>query len=192
VAHHWSAAQVRAYRLADNKLGSMSQWDSRALAIELAAIIEFDETPIEILGWDTAEIDVILADGELEDSGSSADPADEQIEPSPKPTSRSGDLWMLGKHRLLCGSSLEAECWSRLMGGETGAMLLSDPPFNVSISGHVCGLGKIQHREFAMATGEMTKAEFTAFLSTFLAAAKPHLKDGAIAECSWTTAISRN
>ncbi len=62
VASHWSAAQVRSYRLADNRLAELATWDSEALAIELAAIIEFDETPIEILGWETAEIDLMVDD----------------------------------------------------------------------------------------------------------------------------------
>jgi 16S rRNA G966 N2-methylase RsmD len=181
VAHHWSAAQVRAYRLADNKLASMGQWDTRTLAVELAAIIEFDETPIEILGWDTAEIDVILEDAELEqDSGAGSDPADEQPEPPTDPVSRTGDLWLLGPHRLLCGSSLDTGNWSLLLDSQTAAMVFTDPPYNVPVSGHVCGLGKVQHDEFAMASGEMTPFEFTAFLADFLGKMLPHLKDGAV------------
>jgi len=177
VAHHWSAAQVRAYRLADNRLAELARWDDEALAIELAAIIEFDETPIEILGWETAEIDLII-DGSQ--ATASADPADEQIVPPADPVSQPGDLWILGSHRLLCGSSLEAHSWTRLLANEIAAMAFTDPPYNVPVSGHVCGLGKVSHAEFAMASGEMSKTEFTAFLTQFVSRMTPHLKDGAI------------
>lgn len=177
VAHHWRPAQVRAYRLADNRLAELASWDEEMLAIELAAVLEFDDVPVEILGWETAEIDVIL-DGAAEPE--KADPADEQVAPPSNPVARAGDLWMLGAHRLYCGSSLDAESWSTLLGGETAAMAFTDPPYNVPVSGHVSGLGKVSHAEFAMASGEMTKAEFTGFLTTFIAQMLPHLKDGAV------------
>lgn len=180
VAHHWSAAQVRAYRLADNKLATLAEWNKEALAIELASIIELDETPIEILGWDTGEIDLILEEASDSSGSGSADPADEQIQPPVNPVTRTGDLWLLGQHQLLCGSSLEAACWARLMGDDIAAMVFTDPPYNVPVSGHVCGLGKISHAEFAMASGEMSKAEFTAFLAEFIGRMLPHLKDGAV------------
>lgn len=180
VAQQWSAAQVRSYRLADNRLAEHGVWDSKALAIELAVIIEFDESPVEILGWETAEIDLLLDEDFGPADESSADPADDQIEPPAKPVSRTGDLWLLGEHRLLCGSSLDASHWSTLLEDKAAAMAFTDPPYNVPVSGHVCGLGKVSHAEFAMASGEMTKTEFTAFLSEFIAAMLPHCKDGAV------------
>lgn len=180
VAHHWSAAQVRAYRLADNRLAEHATWDREALAMELAAIIEFDETPIEVLGWDTGEIDLILDEaGETEDSN---DPADEQIEPPASPASRTGDLWLLGKHRLFCGSSLDENSWALLLGDEVAAMAFTDPPYNVKVSGHICGLGKVSHAEFAMASGEMSKAEFTEFLTEFIGRMTAQLRDGAVVD----------
>ena len=177
VAHHWSQAQVRAYRLADNRLAELSKWDGEALAIELSALIELDESPIEILGWDTGEIDLILADS-ASDAGS--DPADEQFELPANAVTRAGDLWLIGEHRLVCGSSLDAASWSKLLGDAIAAMAFTDPPYNVPVSGHVCGLGKTSHAEFAMASGEMSKAEFTAFLGDFIRKMLPHLKDGAV------------
>ncbi len=176
VAHHWSAAKVRAYRLADNRLAEGAKWDAETLAIELTAIIELDETPIEILGWDTGEIDVI-PDGVGDEA---SDPADEIVAPPANPIARSGDLWLLGKHRLLCGSSLEAENWARLMEDETAAMVFSDMPFNVPVNGHVSGLGKVKHEKFAQASGEMTSAEFTAFMTDAIGAMALPLKDGAV------------
>jgi DNA modification methylase len=178
VAHQWSKAQVRAYRLADNKLAELATWDADALAIELAAIIEMDETSIEILGWETAEVD-LLFDG-ANKLKTSEDEADEQVEVPAEPVTRNGDLWQLGRHRLLCASSLEAASWAQLLAGEMAAMAFTDPPYNVPVSGHVCGLGKVSHSEFAMASGEMSQAEFNAFLTSFLAVMLPNLKDGAV------------
>lgn len=173
VADHWSAAQVKAYRLADNQLARHATWDEEMLRIEISSILELDEMPIEILGWETAEIDLML-DGSEKDP----DAADEIPEPPHVAVARSGDLWLLGKHRLLCGSSLEPDNWTRLMGGQTGSMVLTDAPFNVPVNGHVSGSKR--HAEFAMASGEMTPDEFITFNETYLRNMSAHLKDGAI------------
>lgn len=178
VAGDWSKAQVRAYRLADNRLAELAIWDDELLAIELSALIEIDEVPIDLLGWETAEIDLIV-DGEGKNI-KSADPADEIPEPPAVPVSRTGDLWLLGSHRLLCASSLEAVAWQLLMDGRLGAMAFTDAPYNVPVSGHVCGLGKIQHAEFAMASGEMSRAEFTTFLSDAVKQMAGNVRDGAV------------
>lgn len=178
VADCWSAAQVRAYRLVDNRLSELAHWDDAGLAIELAELIEFDEMPIDILGWETAEIDLIIEGGS--DDEASVDPADEPVEPPTIPVSRTGDLWLLGGHRLLCGSSLEAANWSRLMGGHMADMVFTDFPYNVPMTGHVCGLGKVTHAEFAMASGEMSKAQFTDFLTEGIQAVSAHIREGAV------------
>lgn len=177
VADQWSKAQVRAYRLADNRLAELSEWNADLLAIELAAIIEFDETPLEILGWETAEIDLILDTDAKEDA---ADPADDCPELPAEPVSQLGDLWQLGQHRLFCGSSLASGNWATLMDGREAAMVFTDSPFNVRVSGHVSGLGKTSHAEFAMASGEMSKSEFTAFLSNAIGQMSACLKDGGV------------
>lgn len=178
IASNWSKAQVRAYRLADNRLAELATWDDELLAIELSALIEIDEVPIELLGWETAGIDLIV-EGDAK-SNSSADPADEIPEPPVVPVSRNGDLWLLGSHRLLCGSSLQAEAWKRLMDGSVGAMVFTDAPYNVRVSGHVCGLGKAQHADFAMASGEMSKTEFTNFLGDAIKQLTANVRDGAV------------
>jgi DNA modification methylase len=179
VACHWSPAQVKAYRLADNRLSELGKWDNKLLAAELDSIMEVGEVEIEILGWEMGEIDalqeqVVAGDG-------ADDPADVVPELSSTYASRSGDLWLLGKHRLLCGSSLETACRDELMDGKTAAMLFTDAPYNVPVGGHVCGLGAVQHAEFAMASGEMNKGQFTDFLESAVGAAARHLKDGAVA-----------
>lgn len=174
VADHWSAAQVKAYRLADNQLATHATWDERLLRIEIQSIIDLDEVSVEVMGWETAEIDVLLGNTGIDDS----DPDDDMPVEDAVVVARAGDLWLLGKHRLLCGSSLEPESWSRLMAGAQGAMVLTDAPFNVPVNGHVSGSGR--HTEFAMASGEMSEAEFMTFNETYLRNMAAHLKDGAI------------
>lgn len=80
-----------------------------------------------------------------------------------------GDLWLLGDHRLYCGSSLERSSFEALMGDERARMVFSDPPFNVKIDGHVSGLGKVSHEEFQMAAGEISRSEFTDLLTDVFA-----------------------
>lgn len=178
VPDHLSKAQVKAYRLADNRLSEGAQWDQQRLLIEFAEILAIGEVSIEVLGWETAEIDIIL--DHSADQGEECDPADESMEPPASPVSRTGDLWHLGNHRLMCGSSLDAAVWHRLLGGAQARMAFVDPPYNVPIAGHVCGLGKIQHSEFAMASGEMSRTEFVQFLVGFLDPLSKSVVDGGL------------
>jgi len=177
--HHLSPAQIKAFRLADNRLAEGAEWDQESLAAEIEEILASSEIEVESLGWSTSELDVILSDAGG-DTAAQADPADEDLPPPPRPVSCAGDLWMLGKHRLLCGSSLEREVWDVLMDGKVAVMAFTDPPYNVPVAGHVSGLGKVQHAEFAMSSGEMTKAGFTDFLAEFLGATMGRVCDGAI------------
>lgn len=171
---HMTPAQKRAYVIADNQLALNAGWDDAILALELGELgdLGFDLT---LTGFEMGEIDVLLAD-----------PADAQQEDAvPAPESgpaitQLGDLWQIGPHRLICGDSLEASTYERLMDGEKAQLVLTDPPYNVRIDGHVSGLGKQSHREFAMATGEMTEAEFTAFLKAVFGHLKAFSIDGSI------------
>jgi DNA modification methylase len=94
---------------------------------------------------------------------------------------RMGDLWQLGRHRLICGDARKADDYDRLLAGETVDLIFTDPPYNVPIDGHVCGSGRIRHREFAMGVGEMSTSSFTDFLTETLGAAAKRCRDGAIA-----------
>jgi DNA modification methylase len=162
---HLSEADKRAYVLADNKLAEKAGWDRELLAIELQGLIELDVN-IELTGFEMAEIDLILEEAQ-EASGAASEPEDQVLEPSPDPAvSRTGDLWLLGSHRLLCGDARDKAAYDHLLAGTKAEFVFTDPPYNVAIDGHVCGLGSIHHREFAMGCGEMSEAEFTAFLGT--------------------------
>ncbi|MDR6834133.1 MULTISPECIES: site-specific DNA-methyltransferase [unclassified Sphingopyxis] len=173
-----TSSQRRALRIADNKLAELGTWDLELLAIEINDIIEIGDVGLETFGFDAGEIDFLLDEstGEL----IADDPAD-AVPAIPKhPVSEAGDLWRLGEHRLLCGSSLDAANWTRLMNGEVAQMLFTDAPYNVRIQGNVSGLGKVKHEEFAQASGEMTSAEFTTFLTDAIRCAAAHLKDGSV------------
>lgn len=91
-----------------------------------------------------------------------------------------GGLWLRESYRLLCGSALDPASYQRLLGGEPVRAVWSDPPYNVPVGGHVCGLGQVKHREFATASGEMSEREFTTFLSAYLILAKAHSLPGSL------------
>jgi DNA modification methylase len=173
-------ADRRAYVIADNKLAELAGWDRDILAIELQFLQEAQFEDIEVTGFSLGEIDTIL-DEASEKRPQEPGPEDETpAKPIEGFVSRRGDLWVLGNHRLLCGDARATLDYERLLGGQLADLVVTDPPFNVEIDGHVSGLGKVKHREFAMASGEMSKREFTDFLSSFLSCAKASSKDGAI------------
>lgn len=152
-------AEKRAYMLADNKLTDNAGWDEDLLRVELEYLtsveIDFD---VDFIGFSTPEIDLLVHSDSEPDT-------EEEIIPSPDPAdavSRSGDIWALGLNRLIVGDCRDPEVIDALMDGALARMVLTDPPYNVSV-GDISGLGKIQHREFAMASGEMSRGEFTQF-----------------------------
>lgn len=157
---HLSDAERRAYVIADNKLALNAGWDKEILAIELQALVDL-EFDVELTGFSLAEIDFVLDEaGEADPDG--VDAAEDLIpEPTGQPVTRMGDLWLLGRHRLLCGDTRSALDMDRLMDGARADLVFTDPPYNVAIDGNVCGLGSVKHREFAFASGEMSQAQFT-------------------------------
>jgi DNA modification methylase len=177
---HLTAAERKAYVLADNKLALNAHWDQDLLAIELQGLIELD-FDVELTGFSLAETDFILEGAKTRDvRGTDADL--DELPPLPKrATSQPGDLWWLGHHRLICGDAQEEGCFQALMGNEKAHLVFTDPPYNVKIDGHVGGLGKTKHREFAFASGEMSVAQFTSFLTVTLSNCSAHCRDGAIA-----------
>ena len=172
---HLSASQKTALALADNKLGDMSEFDPQKLATQLAQLCSIDFN-VELTGFETAEADILL---EMPGFGI-ADPNDSIAEPDrdASPISQAGDLWQLGQHRLLVGNSLEAESYERVLDGQLADMAFVDSPYNVPIAGHVSGNSKFA--EFAMASGEMSRVEFTAFLTTYMTNLVNFSKNGSI------------
>src|SRR3954452_5056157 len=179
---HLDANQRRAYVLADNKLALNAGWDRETLAVELQALIDAD-FDVELTGFALAETEIIL-DEARERSPASADDAADEVPPLPdegRAVTQSGDVWLLGRHRLICGDAQDAAVLRLAMDGCRADLVFTDPPYNVPIDGHVCGLGRTRHREFAMAAGEMSREAFTAFLRQTLGNAAALCRDGAIA-----------
>ena len=177
---HLSETERRAYVLADNKLALNAGWDKEILAIELQALsdLNFD---VELTGFSLAEIDLVIDEaGEADPDGTDA-PEDEVVFATGTPVSRQGDLWLLGRHKLLCGDARSSIDFEALLGKEEVDLVFTDPPYNVKIDGNVCGLGSVKHREFAFASGEMSQSQFTAFLTDTLCNAASVMRDGAIA-----------
>jgi DNA modification methylase len=163
---HLSPAQRRAYVLADNKLALNAGWDREMLAIELQALVDLDFS-MDAIGFELAEVDIVLEEAHEANARATAEDQLPEVQLH-RPVSRVDDLWQLGSHRLLCANSMEQAAYVTLLGDELAEMVFTDPPYNVPIDGHVCGLGSVRHREFAMASGEMTETEYTKFLVTVL------------------------
>ena len=164
---HLSDAQAKAFTIADNRLTENSIWDDRLLAEQLKELSVLDlDFSLEATGFEMGEIDLRI---EGLNSPGESDPADDLSEPpAGPPVTRAGDLWLLGEHRVYCGSALDAQAYAALMGAERADLVFTDPPYNVPIAGNVSGLGAVRHREFEMASGEMSEAEFTNFLTQAL------------------------
>jgi DNA modification methylase len=170
---HLNETEQRVLRLAINRLGEKGEWNLDELKVEFEELI-FADAPIEVSGFTLDEIDHIVL-GEV----------DEAIEEGPLSpeasaiaVARIGDLIDLGPHRIICGSATDPETVRQLIAGDPPARLvLTDEPYNVPIAGHVTG-GR--YREFAMASGEMTDAEFLAFNEAWMAAVLPCLCDGGV------------
>lgn len=174
---HLTEAQVKAYRLADNQLTMNSGYDTELLRVELADLSSLDlDFDLDITGFELPEIEFLL-EGETPKEASADD---EAIEDDVPKRASFGDVWQLGEHKLICGDSTKVETYQNLMGEELADVILTDPPYNVKISGHVCGNGKVQHEEFAMASGEMTDAEFVAFLEAFIQHNIAFSRDGSL------------
>ncbi|WP_428056314.1 site-specific DNA-methyltransferase [Candidatus Avelusimicrobium fimicolum] len=175
---HLSAAQKKAYRIADNKLAELGTWSIENLQLEFQELEKLDlDFSLGITGFDMGDIDLILEGKEAK-----ADPKANNIPfiPDDEVVTREGDIWILGEHRIICGNSLQKETLSQLMENKKADMVFTDPPYNVKINGHVCGAGNVQHKEFKFASGEMTVEEFTQFLKTSFELLCMFSKDGSL------------
>lgn len=176
---HLNEAQRRAFAIADNKSAEGALWIEDKLAEQLEAILALEpEFEITDTGFAVGEIDLLLGQ-QLSDATEVAEAA---FDPSRVDAlCRPGDLWLLGHHRLFCGTALDIASYEILLGAERAQMLLTDPPYNIAIPGVVSGLGKVKHRNFVQASGEMRPDEFSLFLSKFMHCAKSVMNDGALA-----------
>jgi DNA modification methylase len=171
-ANHLSASERRLVRLALNRLSEKGSWNFDELKLELTELI-LEDAPIEITGFSLAEIDQIVIGEDLEvvEAGPLAPDA------NARPIAQLGDIFLLGKHSIICGNSTDPNVLKSLMSEDKARLILTDEPYNVPVAGYVTGRA---HREFLMASGEMTDAEFGAFNAAWMGASLPHVCEGGL------------
>ncbi|MGY3343522.1 MULTISPECIES: site-specific DNA-methyltransferase [unclassified Bradyrhizobium] len=173
-----SDAEKRALALADNKIAANAGWDRKLLAKELgdlASLLPDCNLTLDITGFEPADIDNLMTDF----GPSGQDTADPPCNIAEQPVSRHGDLWQAGAHRVLCGDARDEADWAALMERDRASMLVADPPYNVQIA-TTFGHRKIKHREFAVASGELSPADFADFLKSWMRLAARHSNDGSM------------
>lgn len=179
---HLSEPKKNAYRITDNRLSEIGKWNVDLLKLEFEEFEKLDlDFNLDIMGFNTTEVDIIL-DGSLTEKDKVVDEqansvpfiAEEEVVTKP------GDLWLLGKHKIVCGNSLEEDSFINLMGDKLANMIFTDPPYNVSVRKHISTNCEIKHQEFAMASGEMTSEEFNEFLEKVFMLLKEFSKDGSL------------
>jgi DNA modification methylase len=173
-----SETQKRIYVLADNRLAELSGYDRPALADELqdlASLLAAEGLDFELTGFEPAKVDSLFAD--LFDQPGDLDETLPEL--CEEVVSRPGDLWILDdKHRVLCDDARHAD-YARLMQGTLAKMIFADVPYNIDIT-KALGRGRTKHRNFAMAAGEMSSAEYTTFLCETTGLAAKNAADGAL------------
>lgn len=170
---HLDDAGKRALRLADNRIAELSRWTPDLLASELSLLVETDFA-VEVTGFDPIDLDKLLSP-----TTSGDDPDDVPVPlPPSQPVSRYGDLWLLGEHRLICGDARCPETYNTLLHADLADLVITDPPYNVPIPGHVSGTAR--HGNFAMASGEMSQVEFRSFLTTVLGYSRERSRLGSV------------
>jgi DNA modification methylase len=173
---HLSQAQLKALRIADNKLAQNAHWDERLLGENLLELKALDrDFDLSITGFSLPEID--LAIQKLSEVLVQDDDASSATGVS---VCQVNDVWELDGHRIHCGDATSHAAFERLMKDERADVVFVDPPYNVPIEGHVSGNGKVRHREFAQGAGELTREEFVGFLTGSCTLLKTYSKNGAI------------
>ena len=187
---HLTEADKRALIIAENRLPELASWDEQSLRQEFEFLSEVDiDFDFSSIGYETAEVDFILDGGKETDDGADALPS---LIDMPA-VSRLGDLWLLNRHRLYCGNALNRSSYTAVLAKDRAAMVFTDPPYNVRINGHVRGKGAVKHREFTMASGEMTPRRVCSLLvrlSFAYRGLRPRRRH--LFYLAWTGATSRN
>lgn len=166
---HLDEDEARLLSIALNRIQECGEWDMDNLSFELGELegLDFDLT---VTGFENPELDAIIEPKELSEQADSFPEVEEQA------VSRIGDVWLCGPHRVVCGNSLEIASFERALEGQQAGAIIGDWPYNLKIEGVVSGLGKTKHKDFLMASGEMSQAEFEQFLVTSL----EHCRDSCI------------
>jgi DNA modification methylase len=175
---HLSPTQLKALRIADNRLAQHAHWDERLLGESFLELKELDlDFDLSITGFSLPEIDLAV---QKLDERLTVDANDGTDATTGVPVCRLGDVWQLGDHRILCGDATSEAAFDNLMDGRRADVVFVDPPYNVPIARHVSGNGKIRHREFAQGSGDLSREEFTRLLTSSCALLAKYSGNGAI------------
>lgn len=176
-AEHLSPVQIRQYRIADNKLGSLRQWDPEVLRLELQEIVllEPDDINIEAMGFDFAEFDTALCVVSDE-----AHAADAILPPLQEVVSRAGDIWDADAHEIHTGSATSKAAIAAMLRDARPRVVFADGPWNVPYKGHMGGKGRIQHPEFVEGRGEKSEPEFLTFQTSWMTLIREALVEGGL------------
>src|SRR5262245_43550812 len=166
VARGLSPEQARAYRIADNQTATLATWDEDKLPLELMALQQAD-FDLSLTGFPEDELLPLLT----APPGEALVDPDDVPEPPADPVTKPGDLWVVGKHRLLCRDAARPEDLARILPDGAADLLLTDPPYNVAYEGKTA-------EALTIANDEMTSEEYRAFLGSALSAAGKRLKPG--------------
>ncbi len=176
---HLGGDAIRALRVALNKTQETGEWDEQALKLELTYQLEIG-TDLRVLGFEAPEIDAILEiSAAPDDEADPLDQIDDVICAEAPMVTRPGDIWKLHDHLIVCGDFKDDEIVQAAISDGSPDLVMSDPPFNVRVNGHVRSK-TVQFEEFAEASGEMSNEQFANFLTRFLALAKETTQKGAL------------
>lgn len=176
---HLNEEQIRVMRIAIHRFAELEEWDKPILGRELQSLVDL-QVNIELTGFEIPEVDLLIQQ-ELPKLHNQALDDCPPATPDHTVVTRIGDLWICGRHRVLCGNACNKSHMIRLMRFALAHALVTDSPYNLKIKGFVSGKGKHQHQDFLMAAGEMSDAEFLNFQTLHLKVAAAFLADGALA-----------
>ncbi|HBY67619.1 MAG TPA: hypothetical protein DEG69_07635, partial [Flavobacteriaceae bacterium] len=171
VADKLSEAQVKAYRLADNRTGEETGWDEELLSLEIKELADYD-IDIDLTGFNDNEVNKLLNQYAESQQGKIGD---DDIPDEIETRSQVGDLWLLGNHRVICGDSTNEENIKKLFDGQKADMMFTDPPYNVDYG----GTDHPSWKRRSIQNDNMSDAQFVEFIENYLTAAKPYIKQGA-------------
>lgn len=173
---HLTDEQARLYALADNKLAEKSEWDFDILIPELNDLMSSIDLDLDLTGFNSIEIDNLLYKPLIEEEKKEKEEKFPELNIEKRVSL--GEIWQLGRHKLICGNALHTESYEKVLNRKLADIVITDPPYNVKISGHVTT--QKHHKEFAEASGEKTDEEFTSFLRDTFSKLVEFSKDGSI------------
>lgn len=179
---HLTSEQAAAYAIADNRLADLAVWDDRLLGERLRELAAVDlDFSLDVIGFTMGEIDLRIEQAVQGLTDAKPDAADELPSIAGEAAiAKPGDLWCLGRHRIFCGDALDASTYRFLLEGSKAQAIFTDPPYNEPVFGHVSGKGRVRHREFSMASGEMNREQYTHFLRRAIEHLVQHSVNGSL------------